>query len=206
VSCKNVYIILLFWTIDCEDCQFSFLTDTTLLTTTYTVFPTPKNIQLTTDLLGRFQLRSDLSQAWLFLTFVSIVQKRVHNLALFKRLIVMIANFHLSLILHCLPRLSYFQQHKIQLTTDLLGRFQLRSDLSQAWLFFFLVSIVQKCVHNLALLNDWLWRLSIFISHWYYIAYDFYRISNTTKRCKRPFWVDSNWDRISHKLDYSFFW
>jgi hypothetical protein len=64
----------------------------------------------------------------------------------------MIANFHLSLILYCLPPLSYFQHHKIlQLTTTLLGRFQLRSDLSQAWYIFTLVSVVQKRVHNLAL-------------------------------------------------------
>ena len=63
----------------------------------------------------------------------------------------MIANFHLSPILHCLPPLSYFQRHKIQIITTLLGRFQLRSDISHSWKDFILVSDMQKRVHNLAL-------------------------------------------------------
>jgi len=63
----------------------------------------------------------------------------------------MIATFHLSPILHCLPPLSYFQHHKIQMKTTLLGRFHLSSDLSQTWKDFILVSDMQKRVHDLAL-------------------------------------------------------
>jgi hypothetical protein len=61
---------------------------------------------------------------------------------------------------HCLPPISFFQHHKIQGETLLLGRFQLRSDLSHAWLPFPFVSDMQKRVHNLALLKDLLWRLT----------------------------------------------
>jgi len=70
-------------------------------------------------------------------------------------IMMMIANFHLSPILYCLPPLSYFQHHIIQIiATLLLGRFQLRSDLLQAWKFLTLVSDIQIRVDNLALMNN----------------------------------------------------
>jgi hypothetical protein len=92
---------------------------------------------------------------------------------------VIIANFHLSPILYCLPPLSYFQHQKIQGITLFLGRFQLRSDLLQAWMSLTLVSVMQNRVYNLVLMNDD--DCLPFISRCYYNAFHFHRISNTAK-------------------------
>ena len=101
----------------------------------------------------------------------------------------------------------FLTPQNIQITMTWLGRFQLRWDLLQTWLSLTLVSDVQIRVDNLALINNNWWWLPTFISHRYYIDYHLYRISNSTKyRWYAPFWVDSNWARISYKLDWTLSW
>ena len=94
-----------------------------------------------TLLLGQFQLRLDLSQAWLHLNFVSYMQHRVPNL--YPKID---SDDRLLTTSTIFPTLKIIKSRTI-----LLGRFQLRSDLSQAWNIFLLVSDIQQCIHSLVL-------------------------------------------------------
>jgi len=127
-------------------------------------------------------VRSDLSQAWLILTLVSIVQKHVHNLALSKDWLWWLSIFisHRYYIAYHLYRISNTTKYTAvnYLTGSIpteIGSLTSLTDLS------FCKYRAKNMYITLLCLNDWLWRLSIFISHRYYIAYHLYRISNTTK-------------------------
>lgn len=136
-----------------NDCQLLCLTNATSIN-----FPTPQKIQMVTDFLERFQQRLDLSQAWLILDLVSDIKIRYnddHDCQLACLIITILS-----------PLLSYFHHHKTKRLTTLLGRFQQWLDLSQAWNIFPSVSIKQKLVHNFVLTIDCNDDCQTFISHY----------------------------------------
>jgi hypothetical protein len=118
------------------------------------------------------------------------------------RWIVMIANLHLSPILHCLPPLSYFQHHKINRDGNyLFGSIPSEiGSLTSLTDLHFSEFPANTCTQSCSLKIDCddcqlssLTNTRLITS---------YRISNNTKfRLQLSFWVDSNGDRISYKLD-----
>jgi hypothetical protein len=110
VSIKQKLVHNFVLTIDCnDDCQ-TFISHYIISPPISSYFHHNK-IQGLTTLKARFQPRSDLSQAWIYLTLVSVMQKKYIILLLQRMAIV---NFHISLY----RNITYIIIYPLQQNTD----------------------------------------------------------------------------------------
>ena len=145
-------------------------------------------LQITSTLLGRFQLRLDLLQAWLIFPFVSNMQNAYKGWWLLT-----------------------FMSHQYYIATSII--FPTPQNSGENSLSGSIPTEIGYLT-SLATLNFCKWhakriqRMMIANFHVPPIPYcHLYHISYITKnRWNQPYWNDSNWDRISHRLDCSSIW